>query len=238
MANNKSKATATAREAAQMRIIIICVCVALALVLVGVAAVIINYALARPIMEEAREEINSMAVSDFTETDRKTDYVKITVKDHGDIVVRLRDDVAPKTVKNFKNLVSKDFYNGLTIHRVVKGFMIQGGDPKGDDTGGSGTTIKGEFNDNGVENNLSHIKGVISMARRGDNMNSATSQFFICNADASESLDGQYASFGYVVAGLEVVDSISAVEVKANAKGEKSVPVTPIVIEKVVFVKK
>ena len=116
--------------------------------------------------------------------------------------------------------------------------MMQGGDPKGDGTGGSANKIKGEFLQNGVRNDLSHIKGVISMARGGQDMNSASCQFFICNADASVSLDGKYAGFGYVVAGLETVDSASSVEVKENASGEISVPVTPVIIEKITFVKK
>ncbi|MBQ1245480.1 MAG: peptidylprolyl isomerase [Clostridia bacterium] len=179
-----------------------------------------------------------MELSDFTETDKTTDYVRITVKNHGDIVLRLRSDIAPKTVKNFKKLVAEGFYDGLMFHRIMEGFMMQGGDPKGDGTGGSANKIKGEFLQNGVRNDLSHIKGVISMARGGQDMNSASCQFFICNADASASLDGKYAGFGYVVAGLETVDSASSVEVKENASGEISVPVTPVIIEKVTFVKK
>lgn len=189
-------------------------------------------------MEAIKAEINSMELSDFTETDKATDYVRITVKNHGDIVLRLRSDIAPKTVKNFKKLVAEGFYDGLMFHRIMEGFMMQGGDPKGDGTGGSANKIKGEFLQNGVRNDLSHIKGVISMARGGQDMNSASCQFFICNADASVSLDGKYAGFGYVVAGLETVDSASSVEVKENASGEISVPVTPVIIEKVTFVKK
>lgn len=188
-------------------------------------------------MEAVKAEINSMKVEDFTETDQKTEYVKFTVKDHGEFIVRLRADIAPITVENFQKLVSEGFYNGLTFHRVMKGFMIQGGDPKGDGTGGSGTTIKGEFAYNGVKNELSHIAGVISMARRSEPLDSATSQFFVCNADASGSLDGGYAGFGYVVAGFDVVLSISDVRVTYNAYGtEKSVPVDKVVMEKVCFV--
>ena len=153
------------------------------------------------------------------------------------MVIRLRSDIAPITVANFQKLVGEGFYNGLTFHRIMQGFMIQGGDPKGDGTGGSGTTIKGEFKINGIQNDLSHITGVISMARKNMPYDSATSQFFICNADASRSLDGKYAGFGYVVAGLDVVLTVSEVEVKANASGnEVSVPVTPVVIEKICFV--
>ena len=190
-------------------------------------------------MTAIKSEIDSMEVADFTETIKTTEYVKLTIKHYGDVVIRLRDDIAPITVANFQKLVGEGFYNGLTFHRIYKGFMIQGGDPKGDGTGGSGTSIKGEFKINGVQNDLSHITGVISMARRSTPYDSATSQFFICNADASKSLDGSYAAFGYVVAGLDVILTVSEVEVKANAtSGENSVPVEPVVIEKICFVTK
>ena len=159
--------------------------------------------------------------------------------EHGGVIkLELYPEVAPKTVANFEKLVKAGFYDGLTFHRIYKGFMIQGGDPKGDGTGGSGTTIKGEFEKNGVTNELSHITGVISMARRSTPMDSATSQFFICNADASDNLDGSYAAFGYVVAGLDTVMSISDVKVTANAGGEMSKPVEPVTIVSVCFVKK
>ncbi len=183
-------------------------------------------------------EIDSLKVSDFTETDAVTDYVKLTIKDHGEVVIRLRADIAPITVENFRTLVGKGFYDGLTFHRVIKGFMIQGGDPDGTGRGGSGTTIKGEFAANGVRNELSHIKGVISMARRSTPMDSATSQFFICNDDASRSLDSMYAGFGYVVAGLSTIDSVSDVDVTYNDSGERSKPVSTVTIEKACFVKK
>ena len=189
-------------------------------------------------MTAIKAEIDSMEVVDFTETTETTEYVKLTIKHYGDVVIRLRDDIAPITVANFQKLVGEGFYNGLTFHRIYKGFMIQGGDPKGDGTGGSGTSIKGEFKINGVQNDLSHVTGVISMARRSMPYDSATSQFFICNADASASLDGKYAGFGYVVAGLDVILTVSEVEVKASASGENSVPVEPVVIEKICFVKK
>ena len=189
-------------------------------------------------MTAIKAEIDSMEVVDFTETTETTEYVKLTIKHYGDVVIRLRSDIAPITVANFQSLVAKGFYNGLTFHRVMQGFMIQGGDPKGDGTGGSDTTIKGEFKINGVQNDLSHVAGVISMARKSMPYDSATSQFFICNADASASLDGKYAGFGYVVAGLDVVLTVSEVEVKASASGENSVPVEPVVIEKICFVKK
>lgn len=189
-------------------------------------------------MAAVKAEINSKEAADFVETTETTEYVKLTVKHYGDVVIRLRSDVAPITVANFQKLVGEKFYDGLTFHRVMKGFMIQGGDPKGDGTGGSGTTIKGEFKINGVQNDLSHITGVISMARRSSPYDSATSQFFICNDDsAARNLDGSYAAFGYVVAGLDVVLTVSEVEVTAKVPGgEQSLPVEPVYIEKVCFV--
>lgn len=190
-------------------------------------------------MAEIQAEIDTMRVGDFAETSNVTEYVKFTVRDHGEFVIRLRADIAPITVENFQSLVAQGFYDGLTFHRVMKNFMIQGGDPKGDGTGGSGTTIKGEYAVNGVRNDLSHVAGVISMARRGDPyFDSATSQFFICNADASGSLDRKYAGFGYVVAGLETVLMISDVDVTYSFSGERSKPVEPVIIEKVCFVEK
>ena len=133
--------------------------------------------------------------------------VVITVKDYGVIELELDADVAPITVTNFIDLVKDKFYDGLTFHRIMDGFMIQGGDPEGNGTGGSKNTIKGEFSSNGVENNISHKRGVISMARSQDN-NSASSQFFIVQED-STFLDGQYAAFGKVTSGMDVVDKIS-----------------------------
>lgn len=186
-------------------------------------------------MTEIQSAIDSHETTDFTETDKKTEYVKITVKDHGDIVIRLRPDIAPETVKNFQNLVADGFYDGLTFHRIYKNFMIQGGDPDGDGTGDSGTEIKGEFTSNGFTNNLKHVRGVISMAR-GNEPDSASCQFFICDATSAH-LDDDYAAFGYVMAGMETVDSIAAVEVQANSKGELSDPLEDVIIEKIVFVK-
>lgn len=133
--------------------------------------------------------------------------VAIDVKDYGVIKVELNADVAPITVTNFMKLVNEKFYDGLTFHRIIEGFMIQGGDPKGDGTGGSDETIKGEFSENDVENKLSHTRGAISMARSQDN-DSASSQFFIMHED-NTGLDGQYAVFGYVFEGMDVVDKIA-----------------------------
>ena len=182
------------------------------------------------------EEIDLSTISSdavITLSSTPTDYVYMKTN-KGNMVIRLFPEVAPETVANFKKLVSEGFYNGLTFHRVISGFMIQGGDPQGNGYGGSDTTIKGEFTANGFENNLGHVRGVISMARAND-PDSASSQFFIVHnttANNSYSLDGRYASFGYVVYGQEVIDAIAAVE--TNESNNK--PVTDVVIEEVFFV--
>ena len=132
--------------------------------------------------------------------------VEIDVKDYGIIKLELDANTAPITVTNFVNLAKDGFYDGLTFHRIINGFMIQGGDPDHNGTGGSKKTIKGEFSSNGVENNISHTRGVISMARSNDN-NSASSQFFIVHQD-STFLDGNYAAFGHVTEGMDIVDKI------------------------------
>ena len=134
-------------------------------------------------------------------------HVEIDVADYGTIALELDGDTAPITVENFLKLAKSGFYDGLTFHRIIDGFMIQGGDPQGNGMGGSDESIKGEFSANGVENDISHVRGVISMARNGYDMDSASSQFFIVQSD-STFLDGQYAAFGHVTDGMEVVDAI------------------------------
>ena len=134
----------------------------------------------------------------------------IEVKEFGTMEVELNPSAAPITVENFVKLANKGFYNGLTFHRVINGFMIQGGCPKGNGTGGPGYSIKGEFYANGINNPIRHVRGVISMARAMD-PDSAGSQFFIMHKDAPH-LDGQYAAFGKVIKGIEVVDAIASVE--------------------------
>ena len=134
-------------------------------------------------------------------------HAEIVIAEYGKLELELDADVAPITVTNFVNLVKKGFYNGLTFHRIMSGFMIQGGDPNGDGTGGSEETIKGEFKSNGVENTMSHKRGVISMARTQNDPDSASSQFFIVQAD-SDFLDGDYAAFGKVTSGMDIVDKI------------------------------
>lgn len=133
-------------------------------------------------------------------------HAEIEVKDYGTIKVELDADTAPISVTNFVKLAQEHFYDGLTFHRIIDGFMIQGGDPEGTGRGGSDETIKGEFSENGVKNDISHERGVISMARSSD-PDSASSQFFIMHQDA-DYLDGEYAGFGHVTSGMEVVDQI------------------------------
>ena len=145
----------------------------------------------------------------YIQTNETTNTVQIEMSDGGKIIVELDEKSAPLTVKNFQKLVAQHFYDGLIFHRVISGFMIQGGDPQGTGMGGSKETVKGEFRANGVNNPVSHERGVISMAR-SQFYNSASSQFFICHADA-KFLDGQYAAFGKVVEGMDVVDRIASV---------------------------
>ncbi len=153
----------------------------------------------------------------------------VITMDTGEVIkLELYPEIAPKTVENFEKLVNSGFYNGLTFHRIIRGFMIQGGCPNGNGMGGPGWQIKGEFAANGWKNDLKHTKGVISMARAG-HPDSAGSQFFIMHEDAPH-LDGQYAAFGKVVEGIEVVDRIAAVR---TGWGDK--PVQPVVMKSVVI---
>ena len=150
--------------------------------------------------------------------------VTIKIKDMGDIKAELYPDIAPITVENFVKLAGSGFYNGLIFHRIIPGFMIQGGDPEGTGMGGPGYSIKGEFAANGVPNSLIHTRGVLSMAR-SMMPDSAGSQFFIMHEDAPH-LDGQYAAFGKVIEGIEVVDKVASVKTDYNDK-----PLEPVVIE-------
>lgn len=152
----------------------------------------------------------------------------IIVKDYGKIELELYPDIAPQTVYNFVSLSRSGFYDGLTFHRIMKDFMIQGGDPNGDGTGGPGYCIKGEFPANGFENSLLHERGVISMARTLSSNDSAGSQFFIMHKDTPD-LDGDYAAFGRVTDGMDVVDEIASARVKSDGQ----TPRTKIVIESI-----
>ena len=181
-------------------------------------------------MAAVQAEIDSMKPEDFSESEQPTDYVKLTVKDFGEIVVRLRPDAAPISAQNFKDLVARHYYDGTVFHRVFPGFMIQGG--AGEE---SLSPIKGEFAANGVDNPLLHVRGVLSMAR-ATAKDSATSQFFLMHADYP-SLNGNYAAFGYIVAGLDTVDKICQIPLGMNPyNGEQSVPQVDVIIESAVFV--
>ena len=159
----------------------------------------------------------------------ETIMIQIEMENGGIIKLELYPDKAPITVDNFVSLVKDGFYDGLIFHRVIDGFMIQGGDPEGTGMGGSGKTIKGEFKANGVENDISHVRGVISMAR-SQKYDSASSQFFIVQSD-STFLDGQYAAFGRVTEGLDVVDEIAKVETGKNDR-----PVEDVVIKSITVI--
>ena len=179
-------------------------------------------------MNAVKAEIDSKKVEDFVESAEPTDYVKISIRDFGELVVKLRPDVAPISAQNFKDLVARHYYDGLSFHRVMPGFMIQGGAGRE-----NLSPIKGEFTTNGVENPLLHVRGVISMARTTVK-DSATSQFFLMHADYP-SLDGSYAAFGYIVAGLETVDKVCQIPLGMNGR-EQSVPLVDVIIESAVFV--
>ena len=154
----------------------------------------------------------------------KNPIVTIEMEDGSKIKVELYPEIAPNTVRNFVSLVQSGFYNGLIFHRVIPGFMIQGGDPQGTGMGGPGYAIAGEFSENGFDNPLKHETGIISMARGGNDANSAGSQFFIM-VNAASSLDGKYAAFGKVTEGMETVDKIVSVEtVISETSGQKEKP--------------
>ena len=160
-------------------------------------------------------------------------HAEIVVQDYGTIKVELDADQAPITVQNFIDLANSGFYDGLTFHRIIEGFMIQGGDPNGDGTGGSGHMIRGEFTQNGVNNTLSHTRGAISMARSSA-MNSASSQFFIVHEDSTY-LDGSYAVFGYVTEGMDVVDAIATSVTAEDSNGTVAKENQPV-IEKITII--
>ena len=157
-------------------------------------------------------------------------YADITIKEYGTVTVRLETEKAPITTNNFIRLARSGFYDGLTFHRIIAGFMMQGGDPNGDGSGGSGTNIVGEFRDNGRDTGLNHTRGAVSMAR-SDSPNSASSQFFIVHQD-SPHLDGQYAVFGYVTEGMDVVDKVCADARPINNNGIIPASAQPV-IEKI-----
>ena len=173
--------------------------------------------------EENNTTIYEIEGSKYIESNETTNLVKIDVNDYGIMIAELYPEIAPITVANYQKLVSEKYYDGLIFHRVIKDFMIQTGDPTGTGSGGSNETIKGEFAINGITNDLSHTRGVLSMARKGgkveteETVNSASSQFFIVHQD-SQHLDGNYAAFGKVINGLDVLDKVANVNTDSNDK--------------------
>ncbi len=209
------------------RVILILLAVVLAAAVFGCAP--------KPETEEASaltpEATAAEPEAQTSEAPASTEPVKATivVKDFGTIELELYPDIAPQSVYNFCDLARQGFYDGLIFHRVISGFMIQGGDPEGTGMGGPGYAIKGEFALNGVDNNLLHTRGVISMAR-AQAYDSAGSQFFIMHQDVPQ-LDGQYAAFGKVTSGIEVVDAIAAVKTDADDKPLQDVVIESITID-------
>lgn len=178
--------------------------------------------------KEATESGSDESIVDITT--EELPKVQIEMEDGGIMVFELYPQYAPETVENFLSLVDSGFYDGLKFHRIIKGFMAQSGDPLGNGTGGSDTNIKGEFAQNGFDQNtLAHTKGVLSMARSRD-MDSASSQFFLMDGDAPH-LDGAYAGFGLLIEGEDVLDKITATEVQSSPQGEMSQPVTDVIIK-------
>lgn len=161
----------------------------------------------KPLFEEVTVDMN------------KTYYADINIKNYGTITVKLDQSEAPITVSNFVRLAESGFYNGLTFHRIIEGFMMQGGDPEANGMGGSDQKIKGEFELNGVDNDIEHVRGVISMARAGYSNDSASSQFFIVHEDSRDSLDGKYAAFGKVISGIDIVDRICEDAIPSDSNG-------------------
>lgn len=183
--------------------------------------------------EEEKSSVAEGVTLDVSKPLSGTHHAEMVLKDYGTIKMELDADTAPLTVTNFVKLVQEDFYDGLTFHRIINDFMMQGGDPEGNGTGGAEETVKGEFSNNGVENDISHTKGVISMARSSD-YDSASSQFFIVQADSTY-LDGDYAAFGHVTEGMDIVDEICKNAKPINSSGLVDTPEQPV-IEDIVIV--
>lgn len=222
-------------------IMLIAVILVFAIALVFIVRAIINSHVVPPASQTSQSEqtdtaqidkpgSNSTSVPEaLAITDTERTNVKVTMDDGQSFTICVYPDVAPQSAQNFLNLVREGFYDGLTFHRVIAGFMAQGGDPEGTGMGGSDRRIVGEFSANGYENTLSHKRGVVSMARSQD-YNSASSQFFICYDDASF-LDGEYAAFGEVVEGMEVVDTFLSAGTDENDKPLKDVVISKMTVE-------
>lgn len=176
------------------------------------------------------ETLVSVPQTDVVGESENFPIATMKIKDYGTMEIELYPEIAPITVNNFISLVNKGYYDGLTFHRVIDNFMVQGGDPSGDGTGGPGYCIKGEFTNNGFENNLKHQVGVISMARLMSPLDSAGSQFFIMTAD-TPSLDGDYAAFGRVISGLDVLTKIKSVATDENDKPKEDLVIESITVD-------
>ena len=196
------------------------------IILIGIVLVIIVVLSVCIPQKESDEEllgINYNIKGNVTELkyDTENPVVAMHIEDYGSIVMELYPDVAPNTVNNFIALVKSGFYDDNTMHRLMKGFVLQGGDPTGVGSGGPGYTIKGEFTSNGFQNDLSHEKWVVSMARISSDFNSGGSQFFICLKDNSDSLDGDYAAFGRIIDGFDIIEKIAKNEEVSDATSGK-----------------
>ncbi len=174
--------------------------------------------------------VNALEIRDFKKSDEVTNYVCFEVDSYGKIILALRPDIAPISVKNFQDLVASGFYDNTLFHRVIADFVVQGGGYNADFSAKPAENIKGEFSANGVENNIYHVRGVLSMARVSGDNDSGSSQFFIMH-DTSLSLDGQYAAFGFVIAGISTVDKIASVQTNAS-----DYPVTKVILKSAYFV--
>lgn len=196
-------------------------------VLIGVSAAVIGLVGCASNMDSKEEKKNDETWNQKVEAPEELPTATIKIKDYGTVIAELYPNKAPNTVNNFISLANSGFYDGLSFHRVIEGFMIQGGCPEGNGTGGPGYSIKGEFTNNGYEyNNLAHTEGVLSMAR-STNPDSAGSQFFIMSGE-SPHLNGEYAAFGTVTEGLDIIKSINSVETNSNDK-----PLTDVIIEEI-----
>ena len=211
MASKKKKQQEQQKK--KERVLLVIAACAIACILLGtVISLVLERRQKQPVTSNSTAESAANAGADSVKLAVSADeintthYADISIQDYGTVTVALDETAAPATVQNFIKLAEDGFYDGLTFHRIIDGFMMQGGDPNGNGTGGSDQTIKGEFSENGFDNPISHTRGAISMAR-SNNLNSASSQFFIVQQD-STFLDGQYAAFGFVTEGMDIVDRI------------------------------
>ena len=231
MPNKKNVHKTTQTKSLSPSLIAACAAIVIAVVMIVVAAV--SMAGGKDNTSSAADVSSVDTTVSYHETSYETKeeytYVQIEMEDGGKIVLELYPETAPITVANFVKLVKDGFYDGLIFHRVIEGFMIQGGDPEGTGLGGSPDTIYGEFSANGFDNPLKHERGVISMARKSTPMDSASSQFFIVHS-TSPHLDGQYAAFGRVVSGMGVVDAIAAVDTNSNDKPYEDVKMKKVTV--------